>query len=597
MPKVLLCGAVQGQWELLFDRVRKLNAAAKENPFVALMCIGRCFPLPEEYLAIGGKKPPVPTYFLPAHESTRSWQESASQKQIFDRLNVSNQLSEPVEVGESFFCLARAGIATIAGLKVAYISGSESLGQEDENGTVLMYSKTSVDTLMQELVANANHGNVDFLLTAAYPANFQLLLPEAQLPASLQNLQGSLAIRDFVIQVHPKYHIVSDGDVFYQRLPYVSTVSGTARKQLTRLIGLSSVNTVKDKTRKYLHALQVVPCMQLSATERQHVDIPTGTTQNPYLYAKDDTINWTVRDAKRRKVATGNLSVEQIQQLTANSVNSAQFFYDQRLAAKGQRKGGLLPDESTGQQRTKPRSLVEDRTECWFCLSTPTLERHLIVSIGQEAYLAMPKGAICEDHVLIVPIAHEASTLNLSDKTWREMDRFKEALRRYFASQEKEILVLDRNVATLGATHCHWQVVGIPKDKTGAARRIFESEGEKYNVKFRELLANSTSDSIEGTAGLLESLRQQTDNKPFLYAEVPDGENRCTRLLHHVEGKHYVQFGRHAVACLLEMPRRANWKFCVISKSEEEKLTQSFKNQWKPFDFTLEEDELSEREE
>ncbi|KAE9054632.1 hypothetical protein PF007_g32570, partial [Phytophthora fragariae] len=46
MPKLLLCGAVQSHWELLFERARKLNAAAKDKPFEALVCVGRCFPLP-----------------------------------------------------------------------------------------------------------------------------------------------------------------------------------------------------------------------------------------------------------------------------------------------------------------------------------------------------------------------------------------------------------------------------------------------------------------------------------------------------------------------------------------------------------------------
>ncbi|ETO70772.1 hypothetical protein F444_12800 [Phytophthora nicotianae P1976] len=594
MPKVLLCGAVQGHWELLFERARKLNAAVKDKPFEALVCVGRCFPLPVEYLTGGGKQTPLPTYFLPAHETARSWQEDAKQTDIFDELNTTEQLSEPVEVGESFFCLAGAGVATIAGLKVAYVSGTETHGQEDEKGKLLTYSKDSVNALVQQLLANGDQGDVDFLFTAEYPTSFQLLLPEQQLPHGLQAMRGSTAIKELVQQVHPKYHITSRGgdgtrgDVFYQRLPYVSEVTGTGQKQLTRLIGLSGVNKLKDKTRKYLHALQVVPFAQQSEVERQHVDIPAGTTQNPYLHAMlDEATRAGEPDAKRRKVdpaATGGLSAEQIEQLTAQSRGGAQFFYDQRLAAKGQRKGGLLP----GQQQRNNRPLVEDRTECWFCLSTPTLERHLIVSIGQEAYLAMPKGAICGDHLLIVPIAHEASTLKLSDDTWREMERFKAALRRYFASQDKELLVIDRNVATLGATHCHLQVVGVPKDKAGAARRIFETEGEKYHVKFHELLRDA-DEKTDAATGPLELLRQQTDDKPFLYVELPDGQGGTTRLLHHVEGKHYVQFGRHASSCLLEMPRRANWKFCVVPKPEEVKLTQTFKSQWKPYDFTLEE--------
>ncbi|KAG7379019.1 hypothetical protein PHYPSEUDO_009151 [Phytophthora pseudosyringae] len=611
MPKVLLCGAVQGHWELLFERARKLNAAAKDKPFDALVCVGRCFPLPVEYLTGAGKQTPLPTYFLPAHEAARSWQEDATQTEVFDRLSAAEQLSEPVEVGDGFFCLAGAGVATIAGLKVAYVSGTETHGQEDEKGTLLTYSKASVNALVQQLLASGDQGDADFLFTAEYPTSFQLLLPEQQLPHGLQAMRGSATVRAIVQQVHPKYHITSRGgdgtrgDVFYQRLPYVSEVAGTGRKQLTRLIGLSGVNKVKDKARKYLHALQVVPFAQQSAEERHRVDIPAGTTQNPYLHAMLDeaTSRTGEPDAKRRKVdpaATGGLSAEQIEQLTAKSRGGEQFFYDQRLALKGQRKGGLLPGQNNQQQqqqrRRNNRPLVADRAECWFCLSTPTLERHLIVSIGQEAYLAMPKGAICGDHLLIVPIAHEASTLALSDATWREMERFKAALRRYFASQDKELLVIDRNVATLGATHCHLQIVGVPKEKAGAARRVFEAEGEKYHVKFHELLRGADEKADEkanapSTTGPLELLRQQTDGKSFLYAELPDGEGGTTRLLHDVEGKHYVQFGRHAASCLLDMPRRANWKFCVVTKPEEEKLTQTFKRQWKPFDFTLEEDE------
>ncbi|KAE9059299.1 hypothetical protein PF007_g31000, partial [Phytophthora fragariae] len=470
----LLCGAVQDHWELLFERARKLNAAAKDKPFEALVCVGRCFPLPVEYLAGGSKQVPLPTYFLPGHEAARSWQEDAKQTDVFDQLNAEKQSTEPVQVRERFFCLAGAGVANIAGLKVAYVSGTETHGSEEEKGTLLTYPKASAEALMQQLLADGDQGDVDFLFTAEYPTSFQLLLPEQQLPHGLQAMRGSSAIRQILQQVHPKYHITSRGgdgtrgDVFYQRLPYVSEVTGTGRKQLTRLIGLSGVNKVKDKTRKYLHALQVVPFAQQSAEEHQHVDIPAGTTQNPYLHAmlEEATSRSGEPDAKRRKLdpaATGGLSAEQIEQLTSKSQGDAQFFYDQRLAVKGQRKGGLIPGDQ--QQRRNNRPV--------------------------KAYLAMPKGAICGDHLLIVPIAHDASTMALDEDTWREMERFKSALRRYFASQDKELLVIDRNVATLGATHCHLQVVGVPKAKAEATRRVFETEGERYHVKFEELQAGA----------------------------------------------------------------------------------------------------------
>lgn len=31
--------------------------------------------------------------------------------------------------------------------------------------------------------------------------------------------------------------------------------------------------------------------------------------------------------------------------------------------------------------------------ECWFCLSSPQVEKHLVVAIGMEMYLALAKGA------------------------------------------------------------------------------------------------------------------------------------------------------------------------------------------------------------
>ena len=116
MPKVLLCGAVQGHWELLFERVRKLNAAAKDNPFEALLCVSCCFPLPADYVTGGSKHVPLPTYFLPAHESARSWTDDAVQTELFDTVSAAEQPSRPLEVGEGFFCLTGAGVATVRAL-------------------------------------------------------------------------------------------------------------------------------------------------------------------------------------------------------------------------------------------------------------------------------------------------------------------------------------------------------------------------------------------------------------------------------------------------------------------------------------------------
>ena len=45
---------------------------------------------------------------------------------------------------------------------------------------------------------------------------------------------------------------------------------------------------------------------------------------------------------------------------------------------------------------------------CWFCLASPEVEKHLIVSVGDESYVALAKGGIDWNNLLIVPIGQRA---------------------------------------------------------------------------------------------------------------------------------------------------------------------------------------------
>jgi RNA recognition motif-containing protein len=42
--------------------------------------------------------------------------------------------------------------------------------------------------------------------------------------------------------------------------------------------------------------------------------------------------------------------------------------------------------------------------DCWFCLASAQVKVHLIVSVGQFSYLALPRGGMSANHVLIAPI-------------------------------------------------------------------------------------------------------------------------------------------------------------------------------------------------
>ena len=53
---------------------------------------------------------------------------------------------------------------------------------------------------------------------------------------------------------------------------------------------------------------------------------------------------------------------------------------------------------------------------CWFCLASKEVEKHLVVSVGTYSYLALAKGGLTPDHLLILPIEHFQSTSDIASE-------------------------------------------------------------------------------------------------------------------------------------------------------------------------------------
>ena len=73
--------------------------------------------------------------------------------------------------------------------------------------------------------------------------------------------------------------------------------------------------------------------------------------------------------------------------------------------------------------------------------------RNQTISIGQ-CYIAMAKGGLTPDHVLILPIAHHSSSLDLPEDTRAEADKFKQALMDAFYSEGRPCVIFERNYRT-----------------------------------------------------------------------------------------------------------------------------------------------------
>ncbi|KAK7265375.1 hypothetical protein RJT34_32994 [Clitoria ternatea] len=590
-PRILLCGDVLGRLNQLFKRVSSVNKSA--GPFDALLCVGQFFPdspdQVDEFTAFleGGSHIPLPTYFIGDYGLAAPKILSQASK---DPANRGFKM-DGFKVRDNLYWLKGSGKFYLFGLSVVYLSGRSSSSVQ-QFGT---YSQDDVDALR----AIAEEPEiVDLFLT--YPSIY--VATASDIPAGLSDSEGSDSIvSELVQEIKPRYHIAGTKGVYYAREPY----SNVDAVHVSRFIGLASVGN-RDK-QKFIHAISPTPASTMSSTEI--VMKTTNTTLSPYTFMekgtspKDSTKRSldSISDSqywrydvsqKRQKHEAGDGDRMCFKFVSSGSCprgEKCNFRHD--IDAREQSMRGVCFDFlNKGKCERGPdcnfkHSLQEEgdrhpsrrsgrSKECWFCLSSPNVESHLIVSIGENYYLALAKGPLVEDHVLIIPVEHMPCTLSMSSEFEVELFRFQNSLRRYCTNQGKEVIFFEW--ASIRGTHANLQAIPIPSSKAVLVEKAFNLAAQKLGFKFVAKKFDSISDGRKFLKTHLDG------NSSLFYAEVPGG----TILLHHVEEKERfpAQFGREVLAGLLNMADNANWRNHKHSKDEEMKIVEDFKSHFQEYD-------------
>lgn len=271
--------------------------------------------------------------------------------------------------------------------------------------------------------------------------------------------------------------------------------------------------------------------------------------------------------------------------------------------------------------------------ECWFCLATEHVRTHLILSVGVENYLALPKGALCEDHVLILPIVHVNSSLDLTPDQSAEVERYKLALRRYYRSRGMECVLYERYIPTKAAQHMHIQVHPMTRAQALAARTILMSESKRLNDKLvwreippqqslaeanpgaqmfllfelpdlvptaEELAASAAAGAATSVSVAAPPAAASSSAAPAAAASSSSSSDPfpIVRLLHYVNPQVKIfglfDFPRQVVAHMLGCPDKGDWRKCEVTEEAETEEVERIKPLFAPFDFTLEQTEDDE---
>ncbi|XP_066588758.1 CWF19-like protein 1 isoform X2 [Prorops nasuta] len=301
-------------------------------------------------------------------------------------------------------------------------------------------------------------------------------------------------------------------------------------------------------------AVQVRPRYHISAIEGVHYERP------PYrnISRNDEGCEIATRFIALAPVANNQKADSPSSQ--ASGDRQTQFFYDMNSKENGKRSRN-----STGPHKRQKQEF--DQAKCWFCLSSPEVSKHLVISVGTEVYVALAKGGLVEDHFLVLPITHHQSLSILPENVKDEMKLYKEAISKYYASMDKVAVFFERNYKT---SHCQLQSVPVHKNQAGDLREMFEEMAESNNFKIDELPAHSDLQQI-AQPGVL-----------YFYVELPSGE----KLYHRIKKDFPLQFGREVLASdrILDLNDRADWRDCQMDKEGETELAKKIRKQFAPFD-------------
>eukprot|EP00002_Diphylleia_rotans_P038099 TRINITY_DN8609_c0_g1_i1.p1 TRINITY_DN8609_c0_g1~~TRINITY_DN8609_c0_g1_i1.p1 ORF type:complete len:568 (+),score=91.40 TRINITY_DN8609_c0_g1_i1:520-2223(+) len=506
--------------------------------------------------------------------------------------------------------IGQSGVFEFQGLNIAFLSGiynphrydNAIVGQGEGEKYLHYYTPEIIGNFLEQ---TSRVKDIDVLLTSEWCRGFGNYLHDYEIPKGPKSrdvtLIGSPVLASVIREIRPRYHFCAREDIYYERIPYRNIQRAGSDGYMSdgrhgcRKICLAKVNNTRGQ--KFLYALNITPIPKMESSDLYQ--LPERYTECPYqemdlkIPTKADTpepqipqlpSSMDFMGKKRDRPESTPLG-----ELTANTFDELPMeFGSNKIKKKPPPEKQFNPPPKPEKEVSAVRNNQEQQNQnrprrdapppdprasfCWFCFSSPQVERHLIASIGDEVYVAMAKGGMEKYHCLLVPLQHVEDYHDLSIPAREEMFKYKNALRRFYDSLDQSVIFFERFMVMKGNNHMHTQAVPIPKDLAKHAREAFESEGRDNSISFEDL---GPRDSV---------LDLTHKGEGYFFVELPDH----SRLLHRIRGRHPFQFGRQAIARLLGNPGLVDWKSCQLPTELETKITQQFKDAFRPFDFSLE---------
>ncbi|XP_075981024.1 CWF19-like protein 1 [Anticarsia gemmatalis] len=526
--KMLICGDVNGNFNALFSRVESI--IKKSGKFEMLLCVGNFFGDDNSQLdayKMGTKKVPISTLVFGPTKP--------------EHVPLYGEEGSPI-VPDVLYMGVRGVFSTISGLKIGYLSGlsREELGKDID--PMCTFEPSDCSKLRNACIRGVHeYRGLDILVTSIFPRGIQQdELQKVDVPGD----KLSTLIAWLAMNIRPRYHFVPF-DKYFERQPYRNfSVHEDYRECATRFIALAPVGNKNKEKWIYACSLQPISKMRI-------VDLLQGTTDETLCPYDPEML----KQYEPGKCIKPN--------------HNGQYFFNMDAPEDDHGKRKRNRDDGAEKKRKEI-----DPDSCWFCLASPTVEKHLVICVGRHCYLALAKGPLDPYHALILPISHHQSLNKVPDVIVEEIKKFKEALLKFYFSMNKLAVFFERNYKT---SHMQIQCVPVPIACSKEILEVFQDEAGINSIQL-EVLPPYTDITQVALPGA-----------PYFHAELPSGDQVYARPKPHFP----IHFGRDVLSSqpILNCEDKSDWRQCQLSREEEEKYVKNFREDFRPFNFTVADDD------
>lgn len=253
------------------------------------------------------------------------------------------------------------------------------------------------------------------------------------------------------------------------------------------------------------------------------------------------------------------------------------------------KKGRHDNDEEEEARFQKKRVRVSPES-CFFCLSNPKVETHMIIAIGNYSYLTIAKGPLSlpnktldiSGHGILIPIEHTA-TGELPSHTRMELNKFQETVALAFLEVNYSVVFFE--ISRPENIHFHIQMIPVPKQLLAeqfqlALENRTKVNNEKFAKNHKLKFDKFSPDDAEGLAALMKT--------SYVRFSLYEGLKPIEYYVSSIAGTQTVdlQFPRRVMSFLLKLPKRQNWDRCRQTTAEETAECKKFKSFYEKYDFT-----------